>query len=180
MMRKFLSVSRSTWLRAGFVCLWCATLGAQAPVKESPLPATDITAKDIASFIKALPKDAVSDRPIRIVNVGGYQVGIYGVFRPRTIPGDAIRHETTTSEVYYMLSGSGTLVTGGTITGTKTVVGPASANRGERIEGGVTRKMVAGDIVIIPGRTPHWWSQLDSDIEYLIVRPDPDSRLSPK
>ena len=144
------------------------------------MPATDVTAKEIAGFIKALPKDAVSDRPIRVVNVGGYQVGVYGVFRPKSLPGDAIRHETTTSEVYYMLSGSGTLVTGGTIAGTKTTVGPASANRGERIEAGVTRKVVPGDMVIIPGRTPHWWSQLDSDIEYLIIRPDPDSRLSPK
>ena len=161
-----------------FVCLSWATLGAQQPpAAAGALPATDVTAKEIAGFIKALPKDAVSDRPIRVVNVGGYQVGLYGVFRPKSLPGDAIRHETTTSEVYYMLTGSGTLVTGGTIAGTKTTVGPASANRGERIEGGVTRKVVPGDIVIIPGRTPHWWSQLDSDIEYLIIRPDPDSRL---
>ena len=168
-------------LAVACVCLSGVTLGAQqAPAAAGALPATDVTAKEIAGFIKALPKDAVSDRPIRIVNVGGYQVGVYGVFRPKSLPGDAIRHETTTSEVYYMLTGSGTLVTGGTIAGTKTTVGPASANRGERIEAGVTRKVVPGDMVIIPGRTPHWWSQLDSDIEYLIIRPDPDSRLQPK
>jgi mannose-6-phosphate isomerase-like protein (cupin superfamily) len=168
-------------LTATFVFLSSVAPGAQqSPPAAAALPATDITAKEIAGFVRALPKDVVSDRPIRIVNVGGYQVGVYGVFRPKTLPGDAIRHETTTSEVYYMLSGSGTLVTGGTITGTKTTVGPASANRGERIDAGVTRKVVPGDMVIIPGRTPHWWSQLDSDIEYLIIRPDPDSRLSAK
>ena len=168
-------------LAGTFVYLSSIVLGAQQPPPAGgPLPATDVTASEIAGFIKALPKDAVSDRPIRIVNVGGYQVGVYGVFRPQSLPGDAIRHETTTSEVYYMLRGSGTLVTGGTIAGTKTTVGPASANRGERIEAGVTRKVVPGDMVIIPGRTPHWWSQLDSDIEYLIIRPDPDSRLSAK
>jgi mannose-6-phosphate isomerase-like protein (cupin superfamily) len=168
-------------LAGTFLYLSSIALGAQQPGPAGvPLPATDVTAKEIAGFIKALPKDAVSDRPIRIVNVGGYQVGVYGVFRPKSLPGDAIRHETTTSEVYYMLSGSGTLVTGGTIAGTKTTVGPPSPNRGERIEAGVTRKVVPGDMVIIPGRTPHWWSQLDSDIEYLIIRPDPDSRLSAK
>jgi hypothetical protein len=32
-------------------------------------------------------------------------------------------------------------------------------------------------VVIIPGRTPHWWSELESDIEYLIFRPDPDGRM---
>jgi quercetin dioxygenase-like cupin family protein len=37
--------------------------------------------------------------------------------------------------------------------------------------------VVAGDVVIIPGHTPHWWSALESDIEYLIFRPDPDNRL---
>jgi hypothetical protein len=160
---------------------------AQAVAQEKPaaqdtpvLPATDITAAAIAGFLKALPRDAVSDRPIRVVDVGGYQVGVYGVFRPKTLPGDAILHETTTSEVYYMLEGTGTLVTGGKIAGDKTTVGPASRTRGSRIDGGITRKVVKGDMVIIPGRTPHWWSALDSDIQYLIIRPDPNSRLSAK
>ena len=31
--------------------------------------------------------------------------------------------------------------------------------------------------MIIPGHTPHWWSELETDIEYLIFRPDPDNRL---
>jgi hypothetical protein len=37
---------------------------------QSPLPATDVTAATIQSFVKALPRDAVSDRPIRVVDVG--------------------------------------------------------------------------------------------------------------
>ena len=28
--------------------------------------------------------------------------------------------------------------------------------------------------IIIPGNLPHWWSSLDSDIRYLIYRPDPE------
>jgi mannose-6-phosphate isomerase-like protein (cupin superfamily) len=144
---------------------------------QNPLPATDVPAADIAAFLKALPRDVISDRPIRVVNVGGYQVGVYGVFRPKSLAGDAVLHETRTSEVYYMLSGTATLVTGGKLAGQKPSQGTV---RGERIEGGVSRKVVPGDVVIIPGRTPHWWSQLDSDIQYLIIRPDPDSRLAPK
>ena len=46
--------------------------------------------------------------------------------------------------------------------------------RGSRIEGGVSRRVVPGDVIIIPGRVPHWWSNLDSDIQYLIYRPDPE------
>lgn len=45
---------------------------------------------------------------------------------------------------------------------------------GTKIDGGVTRKVVPGDIVIIPGNVPHWWSTLDTDIRYLIFRPDPE------
>ena len=168
-------------LMAGlFVIVSSVTAGAQSQANQAPLPATDVTAADIAAFLKALPRDVISDRPIRVVNVGGYQVGIYGVFRPKALAGDAILHETTTSEVYYMLEGSATLVTGGKIAGSKPPQGNSTSPRGERIEGGVSRKVVKGDVIVIPGRTPHWWSSLDGDIQYLIIRPDPNSRLSPK
>jgi hypothetical protein len=142
------------------------------------LPATDVTAAEIRKFIDALPRDVISDRQIKLAKVGGYQVGVYGVFRPKAQPGDAILHQTTTSEIYYMLKGTAVLVTGGRIAGSKSSRGAATPERGERIDGGVTRKVVPGDVIVIPGRTPHWWSSLDSDIEYLIFRPDPDSRLN--
>ena len=48
-----------------------------------------------------------------MADVGGYKVGVYGVFRPKSVPGDANVHDTTVTEIYYMLEGSGTLVTGG-------------------------------------------------------------------
>ncbi|MDE0393145.1 MAG: hypothetical protein OYK82_00050 [Gammaproteobacteria bacterium] len=144
---------------------------AQAPAP--PPVATDVTALDIDRFIDALPRDRVSDRPIRTVEVtGDYRVGVFGVLRPRTVRGDAILHRVNTTEIYYMLDGAGILVTGGTI------VDPNDAGtRGSAIQGGVTRRVVPGDVVIIPGHTPHWWSELESDIEYLIFRPDPDNRL---
>jgi mannose-6-phosphate isomerase-like protein (cupin superfamily) len=145
------------------------------------LPATDITAADVQKFLKALPNDAISDLPIRVVDVGGHRAGVYGVFRPKNQPGDAIAHLTRTTEIYYILEGSGTLVTGGTIAALKPP--PANRNpgpRGERIDGGVSRKVAKGDIIIIPGRTPHWWSSLDGDINYLIYRADPDGRMNLK
>lgn len=145
------------------------------------LPATYVTAADVQAFLNALPKDVITDAPIRTVDVGGYRVGVYGVFRPKADPGDAIAHETRTTEIYYVLEGGGTLVTGGTITGMKPPpAGRSAGPRGARIEGGVSRHVVKGDIIIIPGRTPHWWSSLDGDINYLIYRPDPDSRLNLK
>ena len=38
--------------------------------------------------------------------------------------------------------------------------------QGSGIEGGVSRRITKGDVVIIPGHTPHWWSELETDIEY--------------
>ena len=64
------------------------TLGAQ-----SPPPATDLTNDQIQAFLKALPRDRVSDLPIRVVDVGGYKVGVYGVFRPKDAPQDALAQQ---------------------------------------------------------------------------------------
>lgn len=142
--------------------------------------ATDVTSADIQKFINALPRDRVSDRPIRVVQVtGDYRVGVYGVFRPQDFPGDANLHEVNTTEIYYMVEGVATLVTGGTLTEPHSA--PSGTNlRGSGIDSGVSRRITKGDVVIIPGHTPHWWSNLETDIEYLIFRPDPDNRLSLK
>jgi len=148
---------------------------------QDPLPATDVTATQMKAFLDALPRNEINDLPVRVVDVGGYKVGVFGVFRPKNDPGDAIAHETKTSEVYYILEGGGTLVTGGKIVNPKPVPANRSAGpRGEKIEGGVTRHVSKGDLIIIPGRTPHWWSSLDGDLNYMIIRPDPEGRLKLK
>ena len=146
---------------------------AQTPTPATPPVATDVTAADIQAFIDALPRDRISDRPIRVVEVtGDYRVGVFGVFRPQEVNGKAILHRVNTTEIYYMLEGAGTLVTGGRL-----VNANDTGVRGSAIEGGVSRRVVPGDVVVIPGHTPHWWSELETDIEYLIFRPDPDNRL---
>ena len=139
--------------------------------------ATDVTSAEIQRFINALPRDRVSDRPIRVVEVtGDYRVGVYGVFRPKDSPGGANLHEVKTTEIYYMVEGVATLVTGGALTDPQRAPSGTSL-RGSGIEGGVSRRITKGDVVIIPGHTPHWWSELETDIEHLIFRPDPDNRL---
>jgi mannose-6-phosphate isomerase-like protein (cupin superfamily) len=159
-----------------------ASAQSTAPASGAPLPATDVTSAQMLDFLNALPKDKISDSPVRIVDVGGSRIGIYGVFRPKSLPGDAVLHETRTSEVYVMLDGAATLVTGGSLAGRKP--GPTGGTfttvRGTGIDGGVTRRIVKGDVVIIPGGTPHWWSHLEGDIKYMIVRSDPESRMTLK
>jgi mannose-6-phosphate isomerase-like protein (cupin superfamily) len=161
-----------------FVVAFAVLLPIGAAAQAPPPQAVDLTAVGIKAFIDKLPKDRISDLPIRVAEVGGYKVGVYGVFRPKSVPGGAIRHQTSVTEIYYMLEGSGTLVTGGKLVDERSTGVSPNTKRpnygGSRIEGGVTRKVEPGDVIIIPGNLPHWWSSLDTDIRYLIYRPDPD------
>jgi mannose-6-phosphate isomerase-like protein (cupin superfamily) len=164
-----------------FVLVLAMSSLAQPPT--SPLPASDVNHADIQAFINALPRNAVSDKPIRIVDVGGYHVGVYGVFRPKAVTQEANLHETKITEIYYILSGSATLVTGGTIPNPHPLLpgsGAMTTMQGARIDGGVSRRVTKGDVVVIPARTPHWFSSQDGDLEYLIFRPDPEGKLALK
>ena len=159
--------------------LLIAIMSAPLTAQDAPR-ATDVTSADIQAFINALPRDRVSDRPIRVVDVtGDYRVGVYGVFRPKDYPGGANLHEVNTTEIYYMVEGVATLVTGGTLAEPTSTPNGTSV-RGNGIDGGISRRITKGDVVIIPGHTPHWWSELETDIEYLIFRPDPDTRRTLK
>jgi quercetin dioxygenase-like cupin family protein len=165
-------------VRCLFVLAAVSLTAVAAVAQTAAPPAVDVTSASIDAFIDKLPKDRISDSPIRVADVGGYKVGVYGVFRPKSQPGGAIRHETSVTEIYYMLEGTATLVTGGTIPDEKSTGASPNTRRpnfgGSRIDGGVIRKAVPGDVIVIPGNLPHWWSSLDSDIRYLIFRPDPE------
>ncbi len=169
--------------RAIIFTLSCALAASAVSAQELP-SATDVTAIDIDTFIDNLPKDRISDRAIRVVDVGGYNIGVFGVFRPQAQPGRPIRHLTPITEIYYILSGTGTLVTGGVIEGEESTGNSRLSGRpnfaGTDISEGVSRQVVPGDVIVIPGNTPHWFSSLDTDIRYLIFRPDPESLLDLK
>jgi hypothetical protein len=156
-------------------------LGAQPTVA---LSAVDVRLADIQAVLKTARADAADDLPIRVANAGDYNVGVYVVNRPKVAKPPAIYHETRVTEVYYMLEGAGTLVTGGTVVapvvreapGT-TILSMLNNMRGTAISGGVSRRMTKGDLVVIPGWVPHWWSETDGDMSYLVIRPDPDKIL---
>ena len=159
-----------------FVMLIASSVKAQAP-----MAATDITAAQVQAFIKDAPRDRNSDRPIRVVDAGGYRVGVFGVFRPKDAPTTATVHQTNVTETYYMLDGAGVLVTGGTLRKPtkprQSTLGDWTDLGSDGIEGGVSRRLSKGDVVIIPGGVPHGWASVEGDITYLIVRSDPDKKI---
>ena len=153
-----------------------------AQVAMNPIPATDVESTEIQSTVKSESANntPVTDTPIRTVDAGGHNIGIGVVYRPKGAKGGAASHDKV-SEVYQVLQGSGTLVTGGTIVDPQRrtniqeevtqINGPGVS--GTRIEGGVSRKITKGDMVIIPAGTPHWFSEIQEAISYTVVRVDP-------
>ena len=47
-------------------------------------------------------------------------------------------------------------------------------NGAESIRNGVTHQLEAGDVVVIPAGTGHWFTKIDDHITYLMIRMDPD------
>ena len=165
---------------------------AQTPSPAPHLPrgtATDTSGAEVQALVQKTTADRVSDQAIRVVNVNGeYNVGIGVVHRAKTSGKDApsgIEHAQIT-EVYHVIEGNGTLVTGGTLDNPREIPaenpvvtvlnGPSTGGSG--IQGGVSRKLAPGDVVIIPPNTPHWFSEITTDqIVYLVVRIDPHKIL---
>jgi mannose-6-phosphate isomerase-like protein (cupin superfamily) len=97
---------------------------------------------------------------------------------PRRRP---VEHDQVT-EVYRILAGSGTMVTGGTLVkpqrrgsndaALRDLTGPSTS--GASIQEGESRHVGPGDIVIIPAGVGHWFSKVDRSIDYIVVRIDPD------
>jgi len=148
--------------------------------KPAPVIATDITAAEVQAVLNAPAPTA--DRLITAVDMGEYNVGVGVLRRGKTTPGapiGAINHEHIT-EVYYIIKGTGTLLTGGTVSGTKAVakdnpimavVGPS--NQGTFQQPAQRRKVGPGDVVIIPPGVYHGFDEVTDGIDYLAVRPDP-------
>jgi len=151
--------------------------------------ATDVSSSEIDALVHKVAAVRVSDQAIRVISINSeYNVGVSVVSRLKTSGKEApsgIEHSQIT-EIYHVISGTGTLVTGGTLNDPKEVPandevvtllnGPSTGGTG--IQNGVSRKIGPGDVVVIPPNTPHWFSEIPSDkIVYLVVRVDPHKIL---
>jgi glc operon protein GlcG len=96
------------------------------------------------------------------------EVGDYKIHASRRDSAGVAEIHTRDTDIAYVLKGSATLVTGGTLVGVKSI-GPEEL-RGSAISGGDARQLVAGDIVVIPNGIPHWFKEVKAPFLYYVVK----------
>lgn len=144
-------------LMAAVVISCCATSIAQAkqgppaPVTVKYFPAADVR----ASFEKGSP----------LINKDGQKYWV--ITGRRDKPGQSELHEKDT-DVFYILQGSATFVTGGKMLEPKTTA-PGEV-RGSGIEGGEVRTLSKDDVIIIPAGVPHWFKDVQGTFLYFVVK----------
>ena len=148
-------------------------------------PGHYIPLSELQAYTKKAVEEKLVDQQVRDIDIGKAHVGIGMVHRgklDKPAPNSVAEHDLV-SEVYHIIDGTATLVLG------PDIHEPAAAarrrqltvrefngpgNNGSDIRNGRTLRPQAGDVVVIPAGTGHWFTKIDDHIDYLMVRIDPD------
>ncbi len=117
----------------------------------------------VVTFIDRRTVAAGFDKGTVLVNMGNYMVHA----SHREHDGVAEIH-TLDTDLVYVLAGSATLVTGGRVPDARTV--EPNELRGAAIVGGDSRRIVAGDVVVVPAGVPHMFTDVQGPLDYYVVK----------
>jgi mannose-6-phosphate isomerase-like protein (cupin superfamily) len=147
-------------------------------------PGYFIPVSELQAYTKKAIAEKLTDQQVRDVEIGKAHIGIGMVHRGRLdkpAPDSVAEHDLV-SEVYHVIEGSATIMLGPDITNrqrrpatlltVREFNGPG--NNGAEIRNGVSYNIKAGDVLVIPAGTGHWFTKIDDHIDYLMVRIDPD------
>ncbi len=150
-------------------------------------PATYVSAEEITEYAFVGRAGAgLTDMQVRSVDVGKSNVQVAVVHRgplseERGRNANVASHDLVT-EVYYILSGGGTVRTGGELVNStrrpadnRAVIylnGPG--RNSEDIRNAAINVLKQGDVLVIPAGTGHQWVHIPDHVSYTMVRVDPD------
>lgn len=117
---------------------------------------THTSAADVTALFAKVGGGTVDDDPHYKVMVS-----------TRTGGGEAEQHARET-DIFYMVEGSATFVTGGTMVGAHEIA--PDQTRGSGLEGGVEQTLSAGEVVTIAAGVPHWFKAVDGRVRYFVVK----------
>ncbi len=177
--------------KSGIVFALLAVFALPAAHAESDYKvATVISAATLERAMDEAPPDSVSDQPLSHVESAEGRLGIGVVHRPVIEAGgpvEAIQHHKQ-SEVYRVMSGSGTLVTSASMAKStpidpdgyivRNLTGPSDRGVIEKVE--QSQLIGEGDVVIIPAGVAHGFSEITAPITYMVVRIDPERLVALK
>ena len=177
----------------GLAGVACCVVGILAQAKINPTdpqptcnmcPGYYIPVSELEAYTKKAIAERLTDQQVRDIEIGKAHIGIWMVHRgklDKPAPDSVAEHDQV-SEVYHIIDGTATLVLGPDITNrqrrpstlltVREFNGPG--NNGTEIRNGVAHNLKAGDVVVIPAGTGHWFTKIDDHITYLMVRIDPD------
>ncbi len=127
-----------------------------------------------ATAVSAAAADPVTYIPKEKVSAAMTKPGVitkgsnYTVIMSRREKGGQSEVHAADTDTFYVIEGSATFVTGGTVEGGKTT-GPGEI-RGTGISGGQSRTLSKGDIIVIPKGTPHWFKEVPKLVIYYVVK----------
>jgi mannose-6-phosphate isomerase-like protein (cupin superfamily) len=174
------------------------SVAALALLAQSPKPtcnrcqATYIPVSELNAYTAKAIKYNIVDQQVRSVDIGKAQVGIGMVTRGKLLPGavrkGAVAEHEQISEVYHVIDGEATLLTGPDLVG---AVKRSADEKTVRVQNGpgwsadsITNPQVnhlkAGDMIVIPAGTGHLFTEIPDHITYMMVRIDPDKVVPTK
>jgi mannose-6-phosphate isomerase-like protein (cupin superfamily) len=155
--------------------------------------ATYIPKSELDGYNQRAIEHKLVDQQVRSVDVGKVQVGIGSIYRGKlghaegqeNIVAEAVAEHEQVSEVYYIIEGSATLLTGPDLVDTKPRPSTLKTVREQNgpgfsatsIKNPEVHELKAGDMIVIPAGTGHWFTKIDGHIRYVMVRLDPDKIL---
>ena len=153
--------------------------------------ATYVPASELDAYTAKAVKYGIVDQQVRSIDVGKSQVGIAMVTRGKVVAGTrkgAVAEHEQVSEVYHIIEGTATLLTGPDLVNAKkrpdsekTVQlqnGPGW--NADSIANPQVHHLRPGDVIVIPAGTGHWFTEIPDHITYMMVRIDPDKVVPTK
>jgi hypothetical protein len=131
---------------------------AQQVVTPETTTGVYMSAADVAAAVGKLPKNPLASVPV--FKMGPFNVNVEHRLGTPAAAQAASVHDKD-AELFYMIDGTATLVTGG-----KLVDGTKDGDnwRGKAIDGGTSKKMSKGDFMLVPAGVPHWFTDISGQI----------------